>query len=145
MDKFLAESGYPLRPSSLGLTFHDPLYWINFVTCKYIILGLYQSLPAYSYFITYRCRGGHQNITKKMQCIVGYVSLSSEPPTVLILRSVLVLILEKEYTKVLKFRLQNEHNWGIIGKLLTEILKCHEKYWNSENVLSPWSWSHALS
>ena len=34
----------------------------------------------------------------------------------------------KEYTKVLKFGLQNEHNWSIIGKILTEVLKCHEKY-----------------
>ena len=43
--------------------------------------------------------------------------------------SVLVLILEaKYYTKVLKFGLQNEHNWSIIGKVLTEVLKCHEKY-----------------
>ena len=30
-----------------------------------------------------------------------------------------------EYTKVLKFWLQNGHNWSIIGKILTE---CHEKY-----------------
>ena len=34
----------------------------------------------------------------------------------------------KEYTKVLKFGLQNEHNWSIISKILTEVLKCHEKY-----------------
>ena len=32
----------------------------------------------------------------------------------------------KKYTKVLKFGLQNEHNWSIIGKILTEALKCLE-------------------
>ena len=42
--------------------------------------------------------------------------------------------------KVLKFGLQNKHNWSIIGKILTEVLKCHGTdlgYWHTKLYNSP--------
>ena len=40
--------------------------------------------------------------------------------------------------KVLKFGLQSEHNWSIIGKVLTEVLKCHESTGNFALILGYW-------
>ena len=81
------------------------------------------------------CLKSQWTLVKYRQMCACVGSDNTEPPTVLILQYCTdfrgkVL---KEYTKVLKFGLQNEHNWSIIGKILTEALKCHEKYWNSEN------------
>ena len=41
-------------------------------------------------------------------------------------------------TEVLKFGLQSEHNWSIIGKILTEVLKCHESTGNFALILGYW-------